>query len=385
MNTETFSTLFSNVKIENLELTNRIGLAPMTRTSATENGLATEDMAQYYANFARGGFSLVLTEGTYTDEAYSQGYFNQPGIANEEQTESWKKVVNAVKQQDSKIFVQLMHAGALSQGNRFTEETAGPSAVTPKGEKLGFYGGKGEFATPKEMTKEDIDQVIKGFVLSAKNAQKAGFDGIEIHGANGYVLDQFLTDYTNQRQDEYGGSVENRLRLIIEVIGAVREAVGSEFPVGVRISQAKVNDSDHKWKGGKADAEIIFSGLNKAGVDFIHIAEPNAVKPAFGESGPTLVELVKRYGNTFTIANGSLGDPAMAEALLKEGKADIVTIGKGALANQDWADKVAKGQELQEFDFQKFLLPQATLKEFEVRPKIQQLMDGMACGIDGFC
>jgi 2,4-dienoyl-CoA reductase-like NADH-dependent reductase (Old Yellow Enzyme family) len=385
MTLEKFSTLFSPTNIKDIELANRIGLAPMTRTSATAEGLATEEMAQYYTNFAKGGFSLILTEGTYTDDQYSQGYFNQPGIINKEQINAWEKVTKSVKQQGAKIFVQLMHAGALSQGNRFVSNTAGPSAVKPQGEQLGFYGGSGEFTLPKEMTEADIADVIKGFVIAAKNAKEAGFDGIEIHGANGYVLDQFLTDYTNKRQDQYGGSLENRLRLPIEVVKAVREAVGADYPVGIRLSQAKVNDSDHKWKGGESDAEVIFTKFVDAGIDYIHIAEPNAAVPAFGETGPSLVELVKKYTNTVVIANGSLGDPDVAEALLNERKADIVTIGKAALANQDWANKVKNGKNLEEFDFQKILLPQASLKEFEVKPKIELFGEGMVCGPDGVC
>jgi 2,4-dienoyl-CoA reductase-like NADH-dependent reductase (Old Yellow Enzyme family) len=384
MSREDFPTLFSNVQIGNVSLDNRIGLAPMTRTSATETGLATEDMAQYYANFTRGGFSLIITEGTYTDETYSQGYFNQPGIANEEQTEAWKKVVKAVHDQGSKIFMQLMHAGALSQGNQFKDHTIGPSAIKPKGEQLPFYGGQGEFSTPKEMTEADISQVIQGFVTSAKNAKEAGFDGIEIHGANGYILDQFLTDYTNQREDEYGGSTDSRLRFVIQVVKAVRDAVGSDFTLGIRIAQNKVNDPDHKWKQGESDAKIIFGQLGQAGVDYIHIPEPRATEPAFVESGPTLVELVKKYGNTIAIANGSLEDPNLGEDLLKAGKADVITIGKGALANQDWPNKVASGQELNEFDFKKIMLPQATLKEFEVKPKLE-IVEGLFCGPDGRC
>lgn len=385
MTQEKFTTLFSSTNIKDIQFANRIGLAPMTRTSATPEGLATEEMAQYYTNFAKGGFSLILTEGTYTDNKYSQGYFNQPGIINEEQINAWKIVTKSVKQQGSKIFVQLMHAGALSQGNRFTTETAGPSAVKPKGEQLGFYGGSGEFALPKEMTEADITDVIKGFVAAAKNAKEAGFDGIEIHGANGYVLDQFLTDYINHRQDQYGGSLENRLRLPIEVVKAVREAVGTDYPVGIRLSQAKVNDSDHKWKGAESDAEIIFTKLVEAGVDYIHIAEPNAAGPAFGETGPSLIELVKKYTNTVVMANGSLGNPNLAATLLNDGKADIVTVGKAALANQDWANKVKDAKELEEFDFQKILLPQASLKEFEVKPKIELFGEGMVCGPDGIC
>ena len=359
-------TLFSTIQVGNTTLENRVGLAPMTRTSATAQGLATEEMAQYYANFARGGFGLVMTEGTYTDEEFSQGYINQPGIATTEQMDSWKKVVSAVHDEGAKIVMQLMHAGALSQGNRFNNNTKGPSSVKPKGEQLAFYGGQGVFQTPEELTQEDIGRVIQTFAASAKKAKEAGFDGVEIHGANGYVLDQFLTEYTNLRTDEYGGSVGNRIRLAVEVINAVRGEVGVDFPVGIRISQAKVNDADHKWVGGEAEAAAIFKALHQAGVDFIHIAEPLAAAPAFGETGPTLVKLAKEHGKTIVIANGTLGDPASAESLLKE-EADIVTIGKAALANQDWANRAASEQQLDAFDFQKYLLPKATLKDFEYK------------------
>jgi 2,4-dienoyl-CoA reductase-like NADH-dependent reductase (Old Yellow Enzyme family) len=384
MSKEVYTTLFSNIKLGNAMLKNRVGLAPMTRTSATEEGLATEDMAKYYANFANGGFSLIITEGTYTDEAYSQGYFNQPGIATKTQADAWEKVVNAVHDKGGKIILQLMHAGALSQGNRFKDDTIAPSVVKPKGEQLGFYGGQGEFSTPLEMTDEDIAQVINGFITSAKNAKEAGFDGLEIHGANGYILDQFLTDYTNNRNDKYGGSLENRIRLLLEVVEAVREAVGNSFTVGIRISQGKVNDAEHKWSGGVSDAEFIFNKLGEAGVDYIHVTEGQATAPAFENSEYTLVELAKKYGKTVAIGNGSLEQPEVAESLLKSEKADLITLGKGALANQDWSNKVAKGKELKAFDFQKFLLPQATLKDFEVKPKIE-LGVGMTCGPDGIC
>ncbi|WP_220273451.1 oxidoreductase [Pontibacter diazotrophicus] len=128
------------------------------------------------------------------------------------------------------------------------------------------------------------------------NAREAGFDGVEIHGANGYVLDQFLTDYTNRREDVYGGGTENRVRLLVETAQACREAVGEGFLVGIRISQSKVNDYTHKWAGGKEDDEVIFSALGQAGLDFIHVTEYHADQPAFKEGGPTLAALAKKHG-----------------------------------------------------------------------------------------
>ncbi|TDX28370.1 2,4-dienoyl-CoA reductase-like NADH-dependent reductase (Old Yellow Enzyme family) [Modicisalibacter xianhensis] len=356
--------LFEQPRIGHLTLKNRIALSPMTRTSATEDGLATEEMGRYYARFARGCYSLVITEGTYTDEAYSQGYLNQPGIANQAQADAWRRVVNAVHQEDGLIFMQLMHAGALSQGNRYTDETIAPSSVKPVGEQLDIYGGQGEFSTPREMTRNDIESVIRSFAEAAGRARDAGFDGIEIHGANGYVLDQFLTDYTNQRTDEYGGSTENRIRLHVEVLEAVRREVGEDYPVGIRISQGKVNDFYHKWANGKEDARIIFESLAKAGPDFIHITEYDATRPAF-DDGETLTELAKRYTHVPVIANGQLGEPAKAEELIANGKADVITLGKSALANPSWPKRVMEGEPVEEFDFS-ILQPQAYIKEHEL-------------------
>ncbi|MFD3002103.1 NADH:flavin oxidoreductase [Pontibacter toksunensis] len=357
--------LFSEGRLGNLQLRNRIGLAPMTRTSAEENGVPNETMRRYYTRYAKGGFSLLITEGTYPDEKHSQGYLNQPGIANEKHVAGWKEVIQSVHEAGAKIICQLMHAGALTQGSFYTKETIGPSAVQPKGEQLGFYGGEGAYPVPKEMSREDIADVVKGFAQAARNAKEAGFDGIEIHGANGYILDQFLTDYTNQRQDEYGGSTEGRVRLLVETVQACRKAVGEGFPVGIRISQGKVNDYTHKWAGEERDAETIFSALGRAGLDFIHVTEFNADKPAFNEGGPTLAALAKKYGKLPVVVNGNLNNPEQGESMLQRGEVDVITLGKAALANKDWVSRVAEGRDLEEFEPQRFFVPDAKVKEFE--------------------
>ncbi len=370
--------LFETVKLGSITLENRTGVAPMTRTSATPEGLATDEMLSYYTKFAHGGFGLIITEGVYSDDKYSQGYLNQPGIINHEQIQAWKKITDSLHQAGSKIFIQLMHAGAISQGNRFVNETIGPSVVQPKGNQMKFYGGDGPFPIPKELSKEDIAEVTRGFAKAAKRAKEAGFDGIEIHGANGYILDQFLTDYTNQRKDEYGGSTENRVRLLVEVSKAVREAVGQEFTVGIRISQGKVNDYFHKWAGREKDAEIIFGNLGQAGLDYIHVTEFEAWQPAFSigegtnapnssmEDGPTLAALAKKYSRLPVISNGSLHDPEKAKSMIEKGEADVITLGRGALANSDWVNKVKNGEPLAEFDPEQTFTPDAKIKVFEL-------------------
>lgn len=343
------SMLFTETTIGKLKLKNRIAVAPMTRVSATEDGRPTEDMVRYYARFARGGFGLLITEGVYPDQAHSQGYLYQPGIANDTQANAWRTVAQAVHEEGASIFMQLMHAGALSQGNNWTTETIGPSDVQPVGEQMGFYRGEGAYPMPREMTADEISQLIHDFAAAASRAQAAGFDGVEIHGANGYILDQFLTDYTNARTDEYGGATANRVRLLVEVSQAVRRAVGSDFPVGIRISQGKVNDFKHKWANGEEDARIIFGQLATAGLDYIHVTEHDATKPAF-ETGPTLAELAKRHAGLPVIANGQLEDPGKAAALLADGAADVVALAKGALSNREWPHRVMQGEALAAFD-----------------------------------
>lgn len=358
--------LFENINLGELTLDNRVGLSPMTRVSATADGRATPEMAEYYAKFARGDFSVLLTEGTYPDQAHSQGYANQPGLASDAHVEAWQEVTDAVHETDTPIFAQLMHAGALVQHNRYVEEPIAPSAVTPKGEQLELYGGSGEFATPQTMTREDIENVTQGFVTAASRAHEAGFDGVEIHAANGYLLDEFLTTYTNEREDEYGGDIGDRVRFPAEVIEAVVETTPEEFVVGVRLSQTKVNDPEYAWPGGETESEVVFSTLSEKGVDYLHVTEDDITAPAFGDDGPTFAQLADRYGEVPVIANGGLEDPEAASWAVRDGGADLLTLATGALANPDWPHRVATGQPIEDLDFDAILQPDATIKDTEV-------------------
>lgn len=358
--------LYKPLELNGLTLPNRLAVAPMTRVSATDDGQATERMTRYYERFARGGFALVISEGIYTDQAYSQGYLNQPGLANEQQAKSWRNVVDAVHAADSFAFAQLMHAGALAQGNRYRSETVGPSATSPKGTQMPLYRGEGHYPLPRAMREDDIAHAIRGFARAARHAVEiAGFDGIEVHGANGYLLDQFLTTYTNLREDQWGGPVRQRIQLAVEVVKAVRKSVGAHVPVGVRISQAKVNDFEYKWPEREAAAAVVFTTLANAEVDFIHVTEFEAWKPAFDGKGPSLVELARVYApGVRVIANGSLHDPERAVAMI-QGGADLIALGRGALANPDWPSQVGQGRPLAEFDHN-LLAPLAGIKDVEL-------------------
>lgn len=358
--------LFSPIVINGHIVKNRLSVAPMTRISATEDGRATETMTRYYERFAYGGFGAIITEGIYTDQAFSQGYVHQPGMTDEAQANAWKPVVRGIKAHGAFAIAQIMHAGAISQGNRFRDTTVGPSAVKPNGEQMTFYRGRGVYALPRAMTEAQIADAIQGFAGSAKRAiETAGFDAVEIHGANGYLLDQFVTDYTNTRTDRWGGSTRNRLRLILETVKAVRTSVGAKVPLGVRVSQGKVNDYHHKWADAERDAEIIFGSLADAGADFIHVTEFEAWKPAFGPGGSSLMQLARRHApKAAIIANGSLHNIEHAVAALGDG-ADIVAVARGALANPDLPKRWSDQGVLNRFD-PTILGPVANIKDAEL-------------------
>nr|WP_083857041.1 NADH:flavin oxidoreductase [Natrinema limicola] len=361
--------LFDSTSLGELTLDNRVGLAPMTRVSATADGRATEEMAQYYAKFANGGFSFVITEGVYTDDEYSKGYLNQPGLVTAQHADAWTQVVDAVHDSDTAIFAQLMHSGAQNQGipRSNNQETIAPSAVQPDGEKAEAYGGSGTYPVPKKATQDDLATAREGFVTAAKNAHNAGFDGVELHAANGYFLNEFLSKSLNQREDEYGGKPANRVRYPAEVVSAVAEAVPENFVVGVRISQTMVTDYDYEWPEGEDAAAVFFKELSAAGADYIHTTERDATASTFGADGPTLAEAAVEYStdHTAVIANGSLGTPEAARKALNRG-ADLLTLGTSALANPDWPTRVAEGDELAQFDRAQFLKPEASISNHEL-------------------
>ncbi|MFJ6651012.1 NADH:flavin oxidoreductase [Streptomyces sp. NPDC091290] len=330
--------------LEATTLTNRLVVAPMTRVSAEEDGTPTAEMADYYARYAQGGFGIVITEGVYTDEAYSQGYFNQPGITTDRHAKAWGQISDAVRQAGAQPVMQLMHAGALSQGNPYRSSTAAPSAVRPLRAMMEAYGGSGPWPVPHAMTPADIEQVINGFVTSALAAKGAGFAGVEVHSANGYLLDQFLTPYTNTRTDEFGGSITNRIRLTASIIAAIREAVADpEFWVGVRLSQGKVNDHDYRWEHGAEEAALIFASVSDA--TYIHIAGEGSgwEESALLDNGETITALARRVTQKPVIANGNLADADLASRVVSEGHADLISLGRTALANPDYPAKLAAG------------------------------------------
>jgi 2,4-dienoyl-CoA reductase-like NADH-dependent reductase (Old Yellow Enzyme family) len=342
-------------------LRNRMAVAPMTRTSARPDGTPTGEMADYYAEFADGGFGLVISEGTYPDTAASQGYLNQPGLATAEHVAGWRPVVERVHAVGALMIAQLMHAGALSQGNRYGRRTVAPSPVVPRGQMMPEYGGSGPWPVPDELSLAEIDDVVTGFVAAAGRAADAGFDGVEVHAANGYLLDQFLTDYTNRRTDAYGGPVEGRIRLTARVVAAIR-AAHPGLLVGVRLSQTKVNDFGYRWPGGRRDGEVIFAALAEAGAGYLHIASEGRdwLSTARFDDGDTITALARRTTGLPVIANGGMHEPRQAAHVLDGGHADLLSIGHGALANPDLPQRLAAGIALRSFH-RAMLTPVVTL------------------------
>ncbi|MCP2170120.1 oxidoreductase [Goodfellowiella coeruleoviolacea] len=344
------------------DLASRFVVAPMSRVSATPSGVPTPEMADYYGEFAAGGFPLVITEGVYVDAAHSQSYLNQPGLVDREHVAGWRAVTDRVHATGGLIFAQLMHAGALSQGNPHRPDTIAPSAVRPLGQMMPEYGGSGRWPVPRAMTLGDIEQVVAGFAAAARNAAAAGFDGVELHAANGYLFDQFLTTYTNQRDDEYGGSTANRIRLTTDVVAEIRRVSAPGFLVGVRLSQTKVNDLDYRWPGGARDAETVFTAVADAGADYLHVASEGRdwLHTATLPGGATITGLAREVTGLPVIANGGMHDAARARQVLDEGHADLLAIGRGALANPDLPHRLAKGLAPAPYD-RRLIEPAATL------------------------
>jgi 2,4-dienoyl-CoA reductase-like NADH-dependent reductase (Old Yellow Enzyme family) len=364
---QTLNTILSNYDTQTVHIRNRLAVAPMTRVSATETGFPTATMQQYYARFSQGGYGLVITEGLYIDKSFSQGYLYQPGIADDAQALAWAPITGTAQSNGALMFAQIMHAGALSQGNPFCDHTVAPSAIRPVGQQMSFYFGEGAYAVPVAMEEAHIAEVIKSFAQAAARAvHVGGFHGIEIHGANGYLLDQFLSAHTNLRGDGWGGDVQGRVRLLAAVLTAVKAATGRGVPVGIRLSQGKVNDFVSKWPGRETDAAAIFGALAAAGADFIHVTEFEAWKPAFDGGTDSLITLARRYAPGLTIiANGSLHDTERAAQAIEQG-ADLVALGRGALANPDLPRLLAEGRPQRAFDGT-ILAPVADIKESELR------------------
>ncbi|WP_133716382.1 alkene reductase [Methylocaldum gracile] len=332
-------------------LKNRMVMAPLTRSRAGQPGNVPTDLnALYYAQRASAG--LIISEATQVSQQ-GQGYAWTPGIHTPDQVVGWRSVAEAVHRAGGLIFMQLWHVGRISHPALQPDGQlpVAPSAIRPSGTAfIVNERGEGEmvpFVTPRAMAIEEMPYIVKQYAHGASNALHAGLDGVEIHAANGYLLDQFLNTSSNHRTDEYGGPVENRARLLMEVVAAVCRVWGPQR-VGVRLSPlGSFNDM------GDDDPEALFGHvaeqLNRFNLAYLHIVEPEMARdpasPSFDPRGPAMMELIRaKYSGTLIVCGGY--DYRKAVACLEEGRADLVAFGRLFIANPDLPERFRQNAEL---------------------------------------
>lgn len=346
--------LFEPYPMGTMVLANRFVMNPMTRCRADATGTPQDPMAEYYGQRATAG--LIVTEGI-APSANGKGYARMPGLWSDAQVQAWKPVAEAVHAKGGKVFAQLMHAGRVSHPANMAAGTTivAPSAVALGGQMYTDAMGMQDYPVPQEMTEADIAQAKAEFVQAAKNAIAAGFDGVELHGANGYLLEQFLSPTTNQRTDAWGGSVDNRIKFVVDVARETAAAIGGDR-VGIRLSPYGTNSGMVAYPEVEETYFKLLAQLADAGLVYVHIADHSAmgapaVPLAFKQA------LRKAWPRTFFIG-GSL-DLASGQQAVNEGLTDLVGIGRAFLANPDLVQRLQKGLALNAPDMGTFFTPGA--------------------------
>lgn len=347
--------LFAPFRLGNLELPTRVVMAPMTR-SFSPGGVPNAKVVEYYRRRAAAGVGLIVTEGTTVGHKASNGYPNVPRFYGEDALAGWKQVVDAVHAEGGKIVPQLWHVGNVRKLG--TEPDASVPGFGPM-EKV-----KDGQVVVHGMTQADIDEVIATFAQAARDAKAIGMDGVEVHGAHGYLIDQFFWDGSNQRSDQYGGDLAARSRFAIELIQAVRAAVGPDFPIILRFSQWKQQDYSARLVQTPEQLEAFLKPLSDAGVDIFHCSTRRFWEPEFEGSDLNLAGWTRKLTGKPTITVGSVGldgeflqfmvktdkvaEPASLENLLErlnKEEFDLVAVGRALLVDPDWALKVREGRE----------------------------------------
>jgi len=343
--------LFKPFSTEKLSLKNRTVMAPMTR-AFSPNNIPSADVAAYYQRRAEGDVGLIITEGTFISHQAASGYANVPAFYGEQALAGWKNVVDAVHAAGGKIAPQLWHVGSVRKLG--TE----PNSTVPAYSPSGLYkpGAKNGVA----MTQADIDEVVASFAQAALDAKNIGFDAIEVHGAHGYLVDQFFWEGTNQRTDSYGGSLENRTRFGVEIVKAIRAAVGDNFAIIFRFSQWKQQDYAAKLCQTPEQLSTFLKLLSDAGVDIFHASTRRFWQPEFAGSELNLAGWTKKLTNKPVITVGNVGldkdfigegnadlsgtsNPTGIDELLERltnDEFDLVAIGRALLVDPDWVNKI---------------------------------------------
>ena len=332
---------FTPVTVGDLDLPNRIVMAPMTRSRSDEQGRVPSYAADYYGQRADAG--LIITEATNIS-AQAVGYALTPGIWSDEQVEAWRPVVEAVHERDGHIFLQLWHTGRISHPDLHGGELpVAPSAVRPEGQAF-TASGMQDHVEPRALETDEIPAIVEDYRRAAENAKAAGFDGVEVHSANNYLLEQFLREATNRRTDRYGGSVENRLRFPLEVVRAVVDVWGPER-VGIRLSPATTQPG-----GTPLDANVMetygtyLDELTAIGLAYTHFIEGITYTSREWPEEIDFAELRRRSPGVY-IANNELSIEA-AEQLLADGQADLVSFARAYIANPDLVERIRVGAPL---------------------------------------
>jgi N-ethylmaleimide reductase len=335
--------LFSPMTLGGLELSNRLVMAPLTRVRSGKEGIPGPLVAEHYRQ--RASLGLIVSEGTYPSHA-GQGFPGQPGLVTEAQLEGWANVTSAVHAEGGRIFAQVMHAGRVThEGTTGGRQVVAPSPIAIDGETR-TYEGKQAFPVPRALTTDELPGIVQEFVTASRNAIGAGFDGVELHSANGYLLHEFLAPSANQRDDIYGGSPENRARFVIEVAQAVVDAIGADR-VGIRISP------EHNVQGAleldEADVQATYGFL----VDALAPLQLASLSVLHKEPTSALVQdLRTRFGGTFLLNTGFgvITTRDEATALIADGHADAVVVGRPAIANPDLVRRWREGLPVNEPD-----------------------------------
>jgi N-ethylmaleimide reductase len=348
----TTASLFAPASLGPLTLQNRLVMAPMTRSRSVDAATPGPLVAEYYAQRASAG--LIITEGT-SPSPNGTGYPRIPGIWSPGQVAGWRLVTDAVHARGARIFVQLMHTGRVGHPLNLPAggEVLAPSAVAAPGEMYTDAKGLQPHPVPRAMTDAEVHAAIAEYVTASRNAVAAGFDGVELHGANGYLMEQFLSPDTNRRTDAWGGSIEARIRFVVEAARQVAAAIGGAR-VGIRLSPYGVNAGMVAYPEIDETYRQLVTALAPTGIQYVHLVDHSAM------GAPPVPAALKQalraaWPRTFILAGGF--DRAGAEAALAEGRADLVAFGRPFLSNPDLPARLQRGLPLNPPDFSTFYTP----------------------------
>ncbi len=333
--------IFSPFKLKGFTLKNRIGVAPMTRMSSLRDSIPRQDVFDFLVRRAKNGAAIVYTEAIVTDYESAQGYPGQARLVTQRQIDAWRPVVRAIQKEGSMAIMQMFHCGRMAWPDiNPANRVIAPSDIAPK--QSNPLTGE-PYPVPDIMTQFDIDHVIVGFVETARGAIEAGFDGIEIHGAHGYLINNFLSSYANKRTDSYGGSVENRFRFAHEVIQAVKKVMPDDRLLTFRISNWGIADMEVSLFNTKTEYQEIIKTLSKEPIDAISVSTYGYKDNVFG-TDRNMAQITREVTDLPLMICGQIYDRDSAEDALKH--ADIVLSAKSLLLNPEWVEDVRSGKQL---------------------------------------